>query len=102
MPFPCSPHRSPRWRPCFPGFARSHRGWTGGCRREGGFREHLPDEVHADFERLILFGSRALEFLDSQGCTALGNLVLLRRDSLLADVYGTSGGSSALEVFSSS
>ena len=37
----------------------------------GGFREHLPDEVHADFERLILSGSRALEFLASQGCTAL-------------------------------
>ena len=51
-----------------------------------GFREHLPDEVCADFERLILSGSRALEFLASQGSTALGNLVLSRRDSLLADV----------------
>ena len=39
--------------------------------------------------RLILSGSRALEFLASQGCTALGNLVLSRRDSLLADVRST-------------
>ena len=60
--------------------------WLSTC---GGFREHLPDEVHADFERLMLSGSRALEFLASQGCTALGNLVLARRDSLLADVRST-------------
>ena len=57
--------------------------WLSTC---GGFREHLPDEVCADFERLILSGSRALEFLAIQGCTALGNLVLSRRDSLLADI----------------
>ena len=44
----------------------------------GGFWEHLPDEVRADFERLILSGSRVLEFLASQGYTALGNLVLSR------------------------
>ena len=37
----------------------------------------------------MISGSRALEFLDSQGCTTLGNLVLARRDSLLADVRGT-------------
>ena len=43
--------------------------WLSTC---GGFREHLPDEVRADFERLKLSGSRALEFLASQGCTALG------------------------------
>ena len=49
----------------------------------------MPVEVRADFERLILSGSRALEFLASQGCTALGNLVLSRRDSLLADVRST-------------
>ena len=55
----------------------------------GGFREHLLDEVRADFERLILSGSRALVFLASQGCTALGNLVLSRQDSLLADVRST-------------
>ena len=54
-----------------------------------GFREHLPAEVCADFERLILNGSRALDFLASQGCTALGNLVLSRRDSFLADVRST-------------
>ena len=60
--------------------------WLSTC---GGFREHLPAEVRADFERLMLSGSRALEFLASQGCTALGNLVLSRRDSLLADVRST-------------
>ena len=49
--------------------------WLSTC---GGFREHLPDEIRADFERLILSGSRASEFLASQGCTALGNLVLSR------------------------
>ena len=43
--------------------------WLSTC---GSFREHLP-----------------LEFLVSQGCTALGNLVLARRDSLLADVRST-------------
>ena len=47
--------------------------WLSTC---GGFREHLPDEVRADFERLMLSGPRALEFLASQGCTALGNRVL--------------------------
>ena len=60
--------------------------WLSTC---GGFREHLLDEFHADFERLMLSGSRALEFLASQGCTALGNLVLSRRDALLADVCST-------------
>ena len=58
--------------------------WLSTCR---GFREHLLDEVRADFELLILSGSRALEFLASQGCMALDNLLLLRRDSLLADVW---------------
>ena len=60
--------------------------WLSTC---GGFREHLLDEVRADFERLMLSGSRALEFLAIQGCTALGNLVLSRRDSLLANVRST-------------
>ena len=60
--------------------------WLSTC---GGFRENLPDKVRADFERFILSGSRALEFLASQGCTALGNLVLSRRDSLLTDVRST-------------
>ena len=61
--------------------------WLSTC---GGFRDHLPVEVRADFERLTISGLRALEFLASQGCTTLGNLVLARRDSLLADVCGTS------------
>ena len=60
--------------------------WLSTC---GGFRENLPVEVRVDFERLILSGSRALEFLASQGITALDNLVLSRRDSLLADVRST-------------
>ena len=37
--------------------------WLSTCR---GFRENLPVEVCADFESLILSGSRALEFLASQ------------------------------------
>ena len=57
--------------------------WLSTC---GGFCDHLPIEVRADFERLMISGSRALEFLASQGCTTLGNLVLARRDFLLADV----------------
>ena len=60
--------------------------WLSTC---WGFRDHLPVEVRADFERLMISGSRALEFLASQGCTSLGNLVLARRDSLLADVKST-------------
>ena len=60
--------------------------WLSTC---WGFRDHLPIEVRGDFERLMISGSRALEFLASQGCTTLGNLVLARRDSLLADVRGT-------------
>ena len=60
--------------------------WLSTC---GGFRDHLPIEVRADFERLMISGSRALEFLASQGCTTLGNLVLARRDALLADVRDT-------------
>ena len=60
--------------------------WLSTC---GGYRENLSVEVRADFERLILSRLRALEFLASQGCTALGNLVLSRRDSLLADVRST-------------
>ena len=60
--------------------------WLSTC---GGYRDLLPLESRADFERLMMSGSRALEFLASQGCTALGNLVLSRRDALLADVRGT-------------
>ena len=60
--------------------------WLSPC---GGYRDLLPVEARADFERLMMSGSRALEFLASQGCTALGNLVLSRRDALLADVRST-------------
>ena len=60
--------------------------WLSTC---GGYRDHLPIEVRADFERLMISGSRALEFLASQGCTTLGNLVLARRDALLAVVRST-------------
>ena len=65
------------------------------------FRENLPIEVCADFEKLILSGSRALEFLASQGTTGLRNLVLSRQDSG-CPLYGSGGGSCATEVFSSS
>ena len=37
----------------------------------------------------MLSGSRALEFLGSQGVTALSNLVLSRQDSLLLDIKST-------------
>ena len=37
----------------------------------------------------MLSGSRALEFLGSQGVTARGNLVLSRRDSLFLDAKST-------------
>ena len=60
--------------------------WLSTC---GGYRDLLPLESRAVFERLMMSGSRALEFLASQGCTALGDLVLSRRDALLADVRGT-------------
>ena len=60
--------------------------WLSTC---GGFRDHLPIEVRSDFERLMISGSRALEFLASQGYSTLGNLFLVRRDALLADVRGT-------------
>ena len=49
--------------------------WLSTC---GGYRDLLPIESCADSERLMMSGSRALEFLASQGCTALGNLVLSR------------------------
>ena len=60
--------------------------WLSTC---GGFREHIPDEVRGNFERLMLSGSRALEFLGDQGVTALGKLVLSHRDSLLVDARST-------------
>ena len=54
-----------------------------------GFREQLTDEAHDNFKQLMLSGSRALESLGNQGITALSNLVLSRRDSLLLDVQST-------------
>ena len=60
--------------------------WLSTC---GSLREHLTDEVRGNFERLMLSCSRALEFLGCQGITALGNLVLSRRDSLLLNVRST-------------
>ena len=60
--------------------------WLSTC---GGFREHLSGEVRGNFERLMLSGSRALEFLGGQGVVALGNLVISRRDSLLLGVRST-------------
>ena len=57
--------------------------WLSTC---GGFRDHLPVEVCADFERLMISGSRALEFLASQGCTTLRRLVSLVDPRLLARV----------------
>ena len=60
--------------------------WLSTC---GGFREHLPDEVRGNFEWLMLSGSRALEFMGTQGVTGLGNLVLSHRDSLLLDARST-------------
>ena len=57
--------------------------WLSTC---GCFLGHLTDKVRGNFERLMLSGSRALEFLGGQGVTALGNLRLSRRDSLLLDV----------------
>ena len=56
--------------------------WLSTC---GGYRDLLPVEARADFERLMMSGSRALEFLASEGCTTLGNLVLSRRDALPAE-----------------
>ena len=60
--------------------------WLSTC---GGFQEHLPDEVHGNFERLMLSESRALEFLGNHGITTLGNLLLSHRDSLLLDARST-------------
>ena len=57
--------------------------WLSKC---GSFWEHLTDEARGNFEQVMLSGSRALEFLSCQGVTALSNLVLSRRDSLLLDV----------------
>ena len=68
---------------------RSPPGWIGGFPHVGGFREQLTNEARGNFERLMLSGLRALEFLGNQGVTALGSLVLPRRDFLLLDAWST-------------
>ena len=55
----------------------------------GAFQENLVVEVCGNFERLMLSGSKALGFLGNHGITALGNLVLSHRDSLLLDARST-------------
>ena len=47
--------------------------------------DSLPEETRGDFQRLVVSGSKVLEFFGSQTVLALSNLTLLRRDSLLAD-----------------
>ena len=53
--------------------------WLSTC---GGFREHLPDEVRADFERLILSGSRALEWSSWLDRAARLSAVSFSRDEI--------------------
>ena len=60
--------------------------WLSTC---GGFREQLTDKARGNVERLMLSGSRALEFLGNQAITALSNLMLSCRDSLLLDARST-------------
>ena len=45
-----------------------------------------PEETRAEFHWLVVSGSKVLEFLSSQTISALSNLTLLRRDSLLTGV----------------
>ena len=54
-----------------------------------GFREALNPSVQANFERIFSSGSKALAFVGSQAVPALANLLLSRRDSLLAEVRST-------------
>ena len=51
-------------------------GWTWWLPLMEASRVHLLVEVCAYFERLLLSGSRALEYLANQGVTALDTLVL--------------------------
>ena len=60
--------------------------WLSTC---GGFQEHLPDEVRGNFERLMLSGSRVLEFLGAQRFTVLSSLLLSHRDSILVNTCST-------------
>ena len=51
--------------------------------------ESLPEDAHSNFQRLMVSGTKSLEFLGSQTTPVLANLVLLRRDSLISDVRST-------------
>ena len=84
--FPCLTLRSPLWRPSVCEVTSWLDWWLSTC---GSFREHLTDEERGNFERLMLSGLRALEFLGDQGVSTLGSLVLSCRDSLLLDVRST-------------
>ena len=53
------------------------------------FREALHPSARANFERILSSGSKALAFVGSQAVPALTNLLLSRRDSLLAEVRST-------------
>ena len=74
--------------------------WLSTC---GGFRDHLPIEVRADFERLMISGSRALEFLASQGMhdSWQSRSCETRCPAGRCPWYGPGGGSCAFEIFSS-
>ena len=54
-----------------------------------GFREALHPSAQANFERILSSGSKALAFVGSQAAPALANMLLSRRDSLLAEVRST-------------
>ena len=54
-----------------------------------GFRKALHPSAQTNFERIISWGSKALAFVGSQAVPALANLLLSRRDSLLAEVRST-------------
>ena len=83
--------RSPRYRSWSSDHGRSRRDRSRSRRDLSRSRRErsLSDEARANFEQLLVSGSKTLEFLGSQAVLALGNLVLSRRDSLLADVRST-------------
>ena len=54
-----------------------------------GFCEALHPSAQANFERILSSGPKALAFVGSHAVPALANLLLSRRDSLLAEVRST-------------
>ena len=54
-----------------------------------GFSEALQPSAQPNFERLLASGSKAIAFVGSQAVPALTNLLLSRRDALLAEVRYT-------------